>query len=52
MNTVIEISVQSGILILLVLALRAVFQRKISARMLYALWLVPLVRLIDRKSVV
>lgn len=46
MNEIFKICLQSGILILVIIALRAAFRHKISARAMYAFWLIPLIRLL------
>ncbi len=51
MNRIVEIILQSGLLILIVLAARALVKNRISARAIYVLWLVPMVRLLLPVSV-
>ncbi len=46
MATVWEIISQSALLILILLALRPVFKKHVSARFRYALWLLPVIRLL------
>ena len=46
MNSFFEIVIQSSILILLVIIVRTLFRNRISAKAMYAFWLLPLLRLI------
>ena len=45
MKTILEMALQSSAFILLLLVLRPWMKRALSARMRYALWLLPMVRL-------
>ncbi len=51
MEQLLEITIQSGGLILMILICRLLFRNRISARTLYAFWLVPLIRLLIPVSV-
>ena len=51
MNRIVEITLQSGLLILAVLAARVLVRNHVSARAVYALWLAPALRLLLPVSV-
>ena len=51
MNRIIEIALQSGFLMLMMLAARVLMRNRVSARALYALWLIPAARLLIPISV-